>query len=140
MCNVYVQSNCAAYLYTWENTAKSCGQIFASVLYAEYSPSGSNLLFFPCQVEEKSETIRCLEDDLLRELEEKLLERSQIMDPGVMAELERELELANSKADVSLACTHAYCFNGFYGFYTAFLVHCSESEVSKSVGHFASST
>ncbi len=60
-------------------------------LYAEYSPPGSNLLIFPCQ---KNETIRCLEDDLLRELEEKLFERSQIMDPGVMAELERELELA----------------------------------------------
>ncbi len=83
-------------------------------MYAEYSPPGCNLLIFPCQVEEKSETIRCLEDDLLRELEEKLLERSQIMDPGVMAELERELELANSEADVSLACAHTYCFYGFY--------------------------
>ena len=58
-----------------------------------------------------SETIRCLEDDLLRELEEKLLERSQIMDPGVMAELVRELELANSKADVSLACTCIHSVN-----------------------------
>ena len=37
------------------------------------------------------------------------------MDPGVMAELESELELANSKADVStfkLACTQAHCFCG----------------------------
>ena len=58
-----------------------------------------------------SETIRGLEDDLLRELEEKLLERSQIMDPGVMAELVRELELANSKADVSLACTCIHSVN-----------------------------
>ncbi len=114
MCHVYVQSNCTAYLYTWENTANYVARFLS---YAEYSPPGSNLLFFPCQVEEKSETIRCLEDDLLRELEEKLLERSQIMDPGVMAELERELELANSKADVSLAFAHAYCF---YGFYTPF--------------------
>ncbi len=57
-----------------------------SLLYVEYSPPGSNLLMFPCQVEEKSETIRGLDDDLLRELEEKLLEMSQIMDPGVMAE------------------------------------------------------
>ena len=80
-------------------------------MYVEYSPPGSNLLMFPCQVEEKSETIRCLEDDLLRELEEKLLERSQIMDPGVMAELVRELELANSKADVSLACTCIHSVN-----------------------------
>ncbi len=56
-----------------------------------------------CQVEEKGETIRGLEDDLLRELEEKLLEKSQLMDPDVIAELGRELELANSKADVSLA-------------------------------------
>ncbi len=82
-----------------------------SLLYVEYSPPGSNLLMFPCQVEEKSETIQCLEDDLLRELEEKLLERSQIMDPGVMAELVRELELANSKADVSLACTCIHSVN-----------------------------
>ncbi len=59
-----------------------------SLLYVEYSPPGSNLLMFPYQVEEKSETIRCLEDDLLRELEQKLLERSQIMDLGVVAELE----------------------------------------------------
>ena len=58
-----------------------------------------------------SETIRGLEDDLLRELEEKLLERSQIMDPGVLAELVRELELANSKADVSLACTCIHTVN-----------------------------
>ena len=58
-----------------------------------------------------SETIRGLEDDLLRELEEKLLERSQIMDPGVLAELVRELELANSKADVSLACTCIHSVN-----------------------------
>ena len=82
-----------------------------SLLYVEYSPPGSNLLMFPCQVEEKSETIQCLEDDLLRELEEKLLERSQIMDRGVMAELVRELELANSKADVSLACTCIHSVN-----------------------------
>ena len=80
-------------------------------MYVEYSPPGSNLLMFPCQVEEKSETIRGLEDDLLRELEEKLLERSQIMDPGVMAELVRELELANSKTDVSLACTCIHSVN-----------------------------
>ncbi|XP_064390870.1 uncharacterized protein LOC135338733 isoform X3 [Halichondria panicea] len=51
------------------------------------------------EVEEKGETIRGLEDDLLRELEEKLLEKSQLMDPDVIAELGRELELANSKAD-----------------------------------------
>ena len=82
-----------------------------SLLYVEYSPPGSNLLMFPCQFEEKSETIQCLDDDLLRELEEKLLERSQIMDPGVMAELVRELELANSKADVSLACTCIHSVN-----------------------------
>ncbi len=63
---------------------------------------------FPYQVEEKSETIRCLEDDLLRELEQKLLERSQIMDLGVVAELEWELELANSKADVSLVYLYMY--------------------------------
>ena len=80
-------------------------------MYVEYSPPGSNLLMFPCQVEEKSETIRCLEDNLLRELEEKLLERSQIMDPGVMAELVRELELANSNSDVSLACTCIHSVN-----------------------------
>ncbi len=43
--------------------------------------------------------MRPFEDDLLRELEEKLLERSQIMDPGVMAELERELELVNSRCE-----------------------------------------
>ncbi len=78
---------------SWENTSKLCWHTY-TCLYAEYSPPGSNLLIFPCQVEEKSETIRCLEDDLLRELEEKLLEMSQIMDPGIMAELE---ELANSK-------------------------------------------
>ncbi len=73
---------------------------------------------FPCQVEEKSETIRGLEDDLLRELEEKLLEKSQIMDPDVIAELGRELELANSKADVSLAFL-LYMYT----------IDCSESEV-----------
>ncbi len=63
-------------------------------MYVEYSPPGSNLLIFPCQVEEKSETIRCLEDDLVGEEAGSL-----IMDPGVMAELERELELANSKCE-----------------------------------------
>ena len=76
-------------------------------MYVEYSPPGSNLLMFPCQVEEKSETIRCLEDDLLRELEEKLLERSQIMDLGVMAENWNWL----SNSDVSFACTCLHSVN-----------------------------
>ena len=33
------------------------------------------------------------------------------MEPGVIAELVRELELANSKADVSLACTCMHSVN-----------------------------
>ena len=33
------------------------------------------------------------------------------MEPGVIAELVRELELANSKADVSLACTCIHSVN-----------------------------